>query len=257
MFAFVLASVDLGTVASNADPKQGPARDAFRRWAFIYRSWAQERFRTYSRGGGDWRPLALSTIMGRRMGRAGAQRTLGARFLEKFGRRHQGSGIESYHLAQWSAKIHRFRANTRESRRVLDPIRAKINAAVTHKEQSRWRNRAACYMAKGVIRKRDVAQARQLLGDVSILYDRGLLFVALNPSGAAPGGFAEFLENGIEVGYGGPGSHGLGRATIADIAAFHDQGMGRNPKRTIIAEPPDYVVEQMSRAFLESYHGAA
>lgn len=37
----------------------------FSQWAAMYRAWSQERFSTYSRGGGDWPPLAESTIKAR------------------------------------------------------------------------------------------------------------------------------------------------------------------------------------------------
>lgn len=46
----------------------GPVRDAIRQWAARYRAWAQERFDKYSKGGGDWSPLADSTVKGRRKG---------------------------------------------------------------------------------------------------------------------------------------------------------------------------------------------
>ena len=35
-------------------------------WAVRYRSWAQQRFNSFSRGGGNWKPLAPSTIKRRR-----------------------------------------------------------------------------------------------------------------------------------------------------------------------------------------------
>lgn len=38
-------------------------------WAARYRGFIQERFDTYSKGGGDWAPLAPSTIKARRKGR--------------------------------------------------------------------------------------------------------------------------------------------------------------------------------------------
>lgn len=38
-------------------------------WAARYRAFAQRRFSAFSRGGGDWPPLAPSTIAGRRRGR--------------------------------------------------------------------------------------------------------------------------------------------------------------------------------------------
>ena len=47
---------------------QGPIHDALQLWGVRYRSFAQQRFDIYSKGGGDWQPLAASTIKRRRKG---------------------------------------------------------------------------------------------------------------------------------------------------------------------------------------------
>ena len=46
--------------------------DCYRAWASIYRGAMQERFASFSRGGGEWPPLKPSTILGRKhkIGRA-------------------------------------------------------------------------------------------------------------------------------------------------------------------------------------------
>lgn len=49
----------------------GPIADAVRQWAVRYRSFAQERFDRYSKGGGDWPSLKLATIRRRRHGKGG------------------------------------------------------------------------------------------------------------------------------------------------------------------------------------------
>jgi hypothetical protein len=43
-----------------------PIVRALKQWAARYRSFVRERFDTYSKGGGTWKPLALSTIYARR-----------------------------------------------------------------------------------------------------------------------------------------------------------------------------------------------
>lgn len=75
-------------------------------------------------------------------------------------------------------------------------------------------------------------------GDVSILRDTGTLFHALDPVFSnQPGALNQFVDGGIEVGFGGPALHPNGNATIADIATFHQLG-GRNlPQRQIIVDP--------------------
>lgn len=82
---------------------------------------------------------------------------------------------------------------------------------------------------------------------VSILRDTGLLFNALSPRlASAPGALQEDLSDGILVGYGGAHRHSTGgKATIADIASFHQKGGGRLPARPIIVSPDERTVELM------------
>jgi len=47
----------------------GHMRTAMRQWGLRYRSEMQERFDRFSKGGGDWKPLAASTIRRRRKGK--------------------------------------------------------------------------------------------------------------------------------------------------------------------------------------------
>lgn len=47
----------------------GAIRRAMKQWAARYRSFAQQRFDANSKGGGDWPPLAASTIRKRRHGK--------------------------------------------------------------------------------------------------------------------------------------------------------------------------------------------
>lgn len=89
--------------------------------------------------------------------------------------------------------------------------------------------------------------------NAAILRDTGILFAALQPQFVgAPGQLQERLPNGIRVGIGGPSAHPDaggkgGRVTIGDIAFFHDQGLGRNPRRQIIVEPDQATLDAMVR----------
>jgi len=73
-------------------------------------------------------------------------------------------------------------------------------------------------------------------GSVTILWDKlGSITKALTPSfSRAPGQYEKDIPCGITVGFGGPGKHPSGRATIADIASFHDAGTPTIPARTIL-----------------------
>ena len=86
---------------------------------------------------------------------------------------------------------------------------------------------------------------------VDILRDTGTLFRALQPEFLQLPGQLEDI-NGIfqvEVGYGGPAKHPNGPATVADIASFHNFGMGHNPRRQIIVNPtPELIVKMQEDA---------
>lgn len=81
----------------------------------------------------------------------------------------------------------------------------------------------------------------------SILIDTGTLFAAVDPVfQSKPGQLRDDIPFGVRVGFGGPGGHPGGRATIADIASFHQLGAGRLPRREIIVPPTETVMRQMS-----------
>lgn len=137
----------------------GPIRRAIRQWAARYRSFAQLRFDRYSKGGGDWAPLAESTKRRRRKARKG----------------HQGPR------------------------------------------------------------------------SFSLLWDTGLMFEALNPVWKRkPGALQQDIPFGVRAGYGGPAKHPGGKASIADIAMFHNTGAGNLPKREIIVDPDEKTLSGMA-----------
>ncbi len=132
-------------LSKNGSPSN-PVRRAFRQWAFQYLVFTRRRFNTFSRGGGDWRPLAPSTIKERRKGR--------------------GTGMPA------------------------------------------------------------------------ILRNTGVLFNALELN--ATGNIVRYVQNGVQVGIGGPAVHPGGRLTIGQIAALHNDGGQKflhPPQRKILADP--------------------
>lgn len=59
-----------GSFASIARVPSHPAiEDMFTQWASRYSAFVKRRFNEFGRGGGDWAPLALSTVRGRRRGK--------------------------------------------------------------------------------------------------------------------------------------------------------------------------------------------
>lgn len=125
-----------------------------KQWAARYRGFVQRRFNTFSKGGGDWKPLAASTVRQRRKGRS--------------------------------------------------------------------------------------------KGKPAILRDTGAMYAALTPTFVgAPGAVERRDALSVTVGFGGPGRHPGGQATVADIASFHDLGRGV-PQRKIIVPPSQEVLDAMS-----------
>lgn len=163
----------------------GPMRAMFRQWGVRYLAFTRRRFVAYSRGGGDWKPLAPSTILARRA---------------------KGGGTRS---AQ-RAKLRRQRKRSRDAGRI---------AAITAR-----------------------IQAVESGAGVSILRDTGTLLAALSPG--APGNLFRFVSRGVVVGFENS-RHPSGKATIAQIAAWHNLGGrgGRLPRRTILA-PPDAATQR-------------
>lgn len=83
-------------------------------------------------------------------------------------------------------------------------------------------------------------------GVFSILRDTGTLFNALAPVfSRKPGALEQSIPFGIRVGYGGPSRHPKGKASIADIAHFHNVGAGHLPRRQIIVPPDQRTIDDM------------
>jgi hypothetical protein len=87
-------------------------------------------------------------------------------------------------------------------------------------------------------RRRKARKGHQGSRSFAILRDTGTLFAALNPTIKKPGSYEKPLPDGVRIGFGGPARHPKGKATIADIAYFHDQGQGV-PQRRILVDPDD------------------
>ena len=83
--------------------------------------------------------------------------------------------------------------------------------------------------------------------NVAILRDTSTMFNALTVG--MPGNRLQLIRRragGVRVGFGGPAKHPNARkATIREIAAAHDTGKGRLPKREILVEPDGGTVATM------------
>lgn len=79
----------------------------------------------------------------------------------------------------------------------------------------------------------------------TILRDTNTLYGALDPGRLKHGAIEKITEFGVKVGYGGGDKHPKGRATIANIAKWHDTGAGRLPQRKIIVPPNNTTLRLM------------
>lgn len=86
-------------------------------------------------------------------------------------------------------------------------------------------------------RSRRVRGAKGQKSRYAILVDRlGTIPKAMVPFQS--GNIFKYIEGGVRVGFGGSASHPDGRATIANIARWHNIGAGRRlPKRQILHMP--------------------
>lgn len=101
------------------------------------------------------------------------------------------------------------------------------------------------FKKKGRRRSKHLIGKTLELGRFAILRDTSTMFNAL--SLGSPGNLYKKIRHGIRVGFGGPARHVGGKATIADIAGFHNKGKGKLPKRRIIVEPDASLHEKIKR----------
>ena len=153
---------------------------------------------------------------------------------------------------QWAV---RYRRGTR--RRFLNASRGDGTwAPLAESTIRRRRHGGGAVNANGKIRrisgggKRGVKAMRKALasggGQVAILRDLNKLYDATEPVfGNAPGAWEQLVRHGIQVGFGGPARHPSGTATIADIAAFHQFGGPKLPKREILVSPNAQTMQGM------------
>lgn len=84
----------------------------------------------------------------------------------------------------------------------------------------------------------------------SILRDTNTMFQAVRPTVLNPGSIEKDIRYGLRVGYGGPARYkkgkSKGKATIADIAHFHQTGAGKLPVRKIVVKPDPATIQRMN-----------
>lgn len=94
-----------------------------------------------------------------------------------------------------------------------------------------------------VLSPETIARRKKEGKGAKILRNLGHLLTALDIG--APGNRFELMKTGCLFGFGGPAKHPGGKARIADIARFHDEGTNRLPQRKIIVPPDGATVAAM------------
>lgn len=191
--------------------------DAFsKRVMAMYASYITRRFDRFSRGGGDWKPLAPSTIY--RRARATVDRA--KREADANLRRGHDAKGKPFGKAEHAEQIDRARGR---AHRFLNRIMGLPHGATRGIRIGPAKIRAASIGA----------------GNVSILRDTGTLFNALSING--PANIMRKRGPVFEFGIGGSMVHPQGHTTVGRIASYHQNGgqiPNRPPQRKILIAPP-------------------
>ena len=200
--------------------QQGPVEKAIIQWGVRYRSFVQLRFDKYSKGSGNWKPLALSTILSRRKGPNTAK-------------------VRARKILKLQKKISILKANNKTGKARIPT--GKPNPQASSRKSKPDKSKEKIHSLNNMISKLSKVQR------VTILRDTGLLFMALTPVFTArPGSLQQRIPFGIRVGYGGPSKHSKSSVSIADIAEIHNLGLGNVPQREIIVAPESSVLAKMA-----------
>ena len=195
------------------NPLGGALQPVFRQWGARYRRYTQKLFLINSRGGGDWKPLKLRTVMGRR----GVRKRIKKRTTKL---------QVDYGLKTVTHKLNRkvrVLKRTKGGKRKLTLKRA-LNSA------------------KKLFKKGPKTTVKV---KIAMLQDTRTLFMALAPVLATGLGAYELgFDGGIRVGLEG-GSH-PGGTTVSDIAIYHHIGAGNLPVRRIFRDPDSELINDMS-----------
>lgn len=227
-----------------------------KRWALRYRTYVRRRFDRFSKGGGNWAPLALSTIIARHRKRnlKGRVKVVPDNPVKK----SKSAKTSTKKRPSLLSKL-RKAVKSRKTKTKLKNL-GKIGKSLfkATKRSARKAGKAAKKGAKSVRRAiknkhkrppkttlaRDTRRGGKIVkvkGAYSTLRDTGTLFGALDPVfSSKPGALEKLVDGSIVVGFGGPGAYTQTkgkRFTVADIAAFHQTGGGKLPKRTILVMP--------------------
>lgn len=235
-----LDAIVAGLAQSQGASPPGPIRDMYMQWGRRAQGFNEERFDRFSIGGGDWAPLALSTIRARRKASREAR---AGNFNAKYG----GSGLDHRGARSSIARITMRTTDDRPaSRNVIYVTKRLVSAGRT----------VSILKDSGILR-----QALKIgsPGSTFEMVPSGFVYgVDGNtphpgrPNSSSPASAAASLlvRSGKSVGRGGlpktKGKRSRGTLTIGDIAAKHQVGGRQLPKREVIVVPDQTTVDAMA-----------
>jgi len=199
----------------------GPFTDMKTQWVHIYQNAALRHFDRASRGGSDWAPLTLATILSRK-----AAKGPGTRGQQRAAARSQLRGVRDMKAARASGAT----LSIRNRQQVKNNIKAALHNERSAAKRTTLKNKIAALSGHaGVVILKDTGALRNALviGQAGSVITRGRASITF--------GFA-------------PVPHVGGSATLAEIAGWHNTGAGHNPKRTILIAPDASTVRQMVAA---------
>lgn len=190
----------------------GPFSEMFNQWAKVYEVECRRHFVQAGAGGADWAPLAVSTILKRRVKGGGTRRQARGALATKL------RGLKEKSAVRATGAVR----GERLKKQLANNLKANLhNERVASKRSAIKKKIAALTSAAGT----------------TILRDTGALFNA-----TAIGGPGNLLQRGrasISFGFQSVPHKGRSKSkpSLARIAAWHDAGGGNLPRRRILIDP--------------------
>jgi len=213
--------------------------EAFAQWQNIYRAFSRRRFVQYSRGGGDWKPLAQSTIDRRRGG------TLRSKTKKKKPTKKKAAKRKKAKKAKRPQKrtIKRFLKNTVSKTRKAKKATARAAKTAVKKYKAHKRQR-------GKVAREKKARLRV---SHAILRDTGAMFATFQPEIVKPVGILDTnAKLGLVVRFGGRGKQG--KVNLDDLMYWHHTGAGRRlPARKLLVGPDQATADRMARTMERAF----
>jgi len=199
-----------GIKAGSQSTGSGPVNNMLKAWGARYLTFIRRRFAKFSRGGGDWKPLAESTKKARRGSKR--RKTRSSRAKTKTTTRGSGKKFAILRDTGILLKALSIGAPGNLFKRVKGGIQVGFGGSAKHKGKIKKLSRQA--------KRKSIRKSAK--GSKS----RAGLAKSLRSSRAKQGAMAK----------------------IADIAAYHNTGGGNLPKREILVQPDARTIRAMKAA---------